>query len=320
VISSICTLSPISFARAPALALSFVVSTVRQERPASWLAKDGALRDAEVGEKCWGEIMQEATEPVEPRIIRGSRTKSLLYLLGGIAFVWIGAHLVRDSATQPELFAVKMIVVGWVSIVFFGLCALAAAWLLVRPRVLILDSSGLAIGGSVHRSPLRIAWRDVQGFHVRKQNRYKSIGFRFELGAKTPLNRRPGIELSLPGGGWPQSTEKMVEILNNYRQQALNNEAEPVSAVAEADSAKFLTAGNLPPNRPAGMALGKAPGHAIISFKQAIILGALAAFAVGCLQYVLAPWPNPIGMLGVDASIGGIMSAFAYRLVFGWRK
>ncbi|MBZ9974039.1 hypothetical protein [Mesorhizobium sp. BR-1-1-10] len=31
--------------------------------------------------------------------------------------------------------------------------------------------------------------------------------------------------------------------------------------------------------------------------------------------YVLAPWPNPIGMLGVDASIGAIVSAIAYRLV-----
>lgn len=38
--------------------------------------------------------------------------------------------------------------------------------------------------------------------------------------------------------------DKMVEILNTYRQQALNNEAEPVSAVAGAHSAKFSTAGN----------------------------------------------------------------------------
>jgi len=166
---------------------------------------------------------------------------------------------------------------------------------------------------------LRIAWRDVQGFYVRKQNRYKSIGFRFEPGAKTPLNKRPGIELSLPGRGWQLSTEKVVEILNSYRQQALNNEAEPVSTMAGADSAKFPTTGNLAPNQPAGMTPGKTPGHAIISFKQAIILGALVAFAVGGLQYALAPWPNPIGTLALDAQIGAIVSAIAYRLVFGWR-
>lgn len=263
--------------------------------------------------------MQDATEPVEPRTIRGSRAKSLFYLLGGIAFVWMGVHMVRDFAGQSGLVAVKYEVVGWVAIVFFGLAALGGALSFIRPRALILDGSGFAIGGGFVRSPLKIAWRDIQGFHVREQNRYKSIGFRFELGAKSPLNRRPGMELGLSGSGWPLSTEKMVEVLNTYRQQALSNEADPVSAVAGAHSAILSTAGNLPSDRPAGMPLGKAPGHVIISFKQAIILGALVAFAVGCLQYALAPWPNPIGTLALDAQIGAIASAIAYRLVFGWR-
>jgi hypothetical protein len=288
---------------------------------ASWLAHDRSVRDADAGERCWGEIMQDATEPVEPRIIRGSRVKSLFYLLGSIGFVWIGFHMVRDGASLSGLIAVKLIVFGWFCIVFCSLGALASAWLFIRPRVLILDGSGLAIG-SVRRTRLRIAWRDVQGFHVRKQKRYKSIGFRFEPGAKTPLNRRPGIELSLSGGGWTLSTEKMVEVLNAYRLQVLNNEIGPASATSAAPSANVLSGENLSSNQPSGMALGKGSGHRnrIISFKQAIILGALVAFAVGCLQYELAPWPNPIGMLGVDASIGGMVSAIVYRLLFGWRK
>lgn len=227
--------------------------------------------------------------------------------------------MVRDSASLSGLISVKFLVFGWFSIVFCALGVPACAWVFIRPRVLILDGSGLAIG-SVRRSRLIVAWRDVQGFHVRKQKRYKSIGFRFEPGAKTPLNRRPGVELSLPGGGWQLSTEKMVEVLNAYRLQALNSEIGPASATSAAPSANFPMGENLSSNRPSGMALGKSTGHAIISFKQAIILGALVAIAVGCLQYVLAPWPNPIGMLGVDASIGGIVSAIAYRLVFGWRE
>ncbi|MDX8532471.1 STM3941 family protein [Mesorhizobium sp. VK25A] len=271
-----------------------------------------------MSKRTFGQI--DATEPVEPRIIRGSRAKNLLYLLGGIAFVWIGAYLVRDSGSQSGLIAVKMIVIGWTSIVFFGLCALASVLLFVRPRVLILDGSGLAIGGGIVRSPLKIAWRDIQGFHVRKQNRHKSIGFRFEPGAKTPLNRRPGIELSLPGGGWTLSIEKMVELLNTYRQQALNSEAEPVSAVAGAPSAKLSTDANFPINRPLEAAHEKPSRRAIISFKQALILGALFGFAIGCLQYALAPWPNPILTLGLDAQIGAIVSAIAYRVMLGWRE
>lgn len=170
--------------------------------------------------------MQDAPEPVEPRTIRSSRIKSLFYLFGGIALVWVMTHAVRDSASQSGVIAVKLLVAGWVGIVLFGLAALGGAITLIRPRALILDESGFTLRALFIRSQLKLAWRDIQGFHVRKQGKYKSIGFRLEPGAKTPLNRRPGIELGLSGAGWPLSTEKMVEVLNTYRQQALNNEAE----------------------------------------------------------------------------------------------
>ncbi len=197
----------------------------------------------------------DATQPVKPRIIRTSRIKSLFYLIGGIAAVWICTHAVRDSASQSGLIAVKLMVAGWVGIPLSGLSALGGAVTLIRPRALILDGSGLAIGGSSIQSPVKIAWRDIQGFYVRKQKRYKSIGFRFELGAKTPFNRRPGIEFSLSAAGWPLSTEKMVETLNVYRQQALNGEAEPVATVTETNSAKLSASGNLPPNQPSEIAM-----------------------------------------------------------------
>jgi len=272
------------------------------------------------GKKYWGIFMQDATKTVEPRTIRSSRIKSFFYLFGGIALVWVMTHAVRDSASQSGVIAVKLLVAGWVGIVLFGLAALGGAITLIHPRALTLDGSGFTLRTLFVRSQLKIAWRDIQGFHVRKQGKYKSIGFRLEPSAKTSLNRRPGIELSLSGAGWPLSTEKMVEVLNTYRQQALNIEIGPANATSAPSSANFPMGENLSSTRPSGMALGKATGHAIISFRQAIILGALVAFAVWCLQYVLAPWPNPIAVLGVDASIGAIVSAITYRLVFGWRK
>ncbi|WP_149905004.1 hypothetical protein [Mesorhizobium sp. SARCC-RB16n] len=195
-----------------------------------------------------------ATEPIEPRTIRGSRGKSLFYLLGGIALVWVGTHAIQDSASRSGLIAVKLLFAGWGCIVVFGLSALGGALTFIRPRALILDGDGFVLGGGFIR-PLKIAWRDIQGFHVRKQNRYKSIGFRFELSAKTPLNRRPGIEFSISGAGWPLSTEKMVETLNAYRLQALNSEAEPVNTVTGVNAAKLPTTGHLPPNRPPEIAI-----------------------------------------------------------------
>ncbi|WP_181763312.1 STM3941 family protein [Mesorhizobium sp. B2-4-15] len=118
----------------------------------------------------------DATEPVEPRTIRTSRIKALFYLFGGIALVWICTHAVKDSASQSGLIAVKLMIAGWGGVFLFGLSALGGAILLISPRALILDGSGLAISGSFVRSPVKIAWRDVQGFYVRKQKRYKSIG------------------------------------------------------------------------------------------------------------------------------------------------
>ncbi|TIU30991.1 MAG: hypothetical protein E5W38_17475 [Mesorhizobium sp.] len=165
-----------------------------------------------------GELQQ-----VEPMIIKGSRTKGLLCLVPSAAFVWLGAYLIRDYMNKPIFAALKMIVAGSLGISFFGLCSLIFAWLIIRPHFLILDGGGFTVGGGLIRTPFKIAWQDVQGFHIRRQRRSKAVGFRFEPSAKPRSDGRPRIEGGLPRG-WRLSTEKMVETLNSYRLQALHGE------------------------------------------------------------------------------------------------
>lgn len=167
-----------------------------------------------------GAVAGTATEPVEPRTIRGSRGKTSVYLLGSLSFVATGIWLLR----QPQ----AEILWAWLCVAFFGLGALVFAWLLVRPQVLILDGGGFKLDGGLVRSPKQIPWQDVQGFFVYRLpvGGGKMVGYNFEptAGKNSSLirwNRRLGADGALPEG-WPLSAEKMAEELNAYRLQALN--------------------------------------------------------------------------------------------------
>lgn len=155
---------------------------------------------------------------MEPRIITGSRGKTLLYLFASLVFVFASVFLIRDSASDETGL--------WWGIAFFGLCALVFAWALVRPQTLMLDGNGFAVGGAFVRSPHHIPWQDVQGFYVYSLPRGgKMIGYNFEPGARKDsalrsVARRLGAEAALPKG-WPLSAEEMAELLNDYRREAL---------------------------------------------------------------------------------------------------
>ncbi|WP_443136892.1 STM3941 family protein [Mesorhizobium sp. ORS 3428] len=169
--------------------------------------------------------MGDVFEPLEPRIIKGSRVKVFLCLLGCAAFVCVGILMVRNPPAHPESLAgFKQIAGGWLGIIFFGLCSLIYVRLLTHPHVLILDGNGFVLSGGLIRSPRKIAWREVQGFHVRRQRRTKSIGYSLVSGGATGSSLRRA-ERRLPGG-WSLSIENMVDVLNIYRLQALGLEAE----------------------------------------------------------------------------------------------
>jgi hypothetical protein len=157
------------------------------------------------------------TTRVGPRTIEASRAKAWLYFLGSLVFVAGGLWMVQDPSKAG----------GWFVLLFFGACAVVFAIMLVRPQVLILDASGFMVSGGLVRSPRKVLWRDVRGFHVyRLPKGGKMIGYFLEPSvrkdtAMAKINRGLGADGALPKG-WPGSPEKMVEDLNAYRLWALN--------------------------------------------------------------------------------------------------
>ncbi len=101
----------------------------------------------------------------ETLVLRRSRSKTVLSMLGSIAFVTIGLFMVSgpiadSSRHSPEF--VKLM--GWACIAFFGGTGLLSIRNLIRPTELVLSAEGFQVKG-VRRTPL-VPWRDVRGFFI----------------------------------------------------------------------------------------------------------------------------------------------------------
>lgn len=157
------------------------------------------------------------TTRVGPRTIEASRVKAWLYLLGSLAFVAGGLLMVRERSAGAG---------GWLALLFFGACAVVFVIMLIRPLTLTLDANGFMVSGGLVRSPRKVLWRDMQGFHIYRLPRGgKMIGYYLEPSARkdtamAKITRSFGGDGALPEG-WPGSPEKMVEDLNAYRLWAL---------------------------------------------------------------------------------------------------
>lgn len=155
---------------------------------------------------------------MEVEEIKSSRRKAVLYLLGSLAFTAISIALSSEAAAESYTL--------WLGGVFFGLCSVVFAFLLVRPQRLLLAPTGFTVAGGLVRTPTQVLWRDVTPFFVYRLPRGgKMIGYNFAPGARkvSPLirvNRLAGAEGALPKV-WPGSPERMVERINAYREQAL---------------------------------------------------------------------------------------------------
>ena len=167
--------------------------------------------------------MRQEFQPLEPRVIKGSRGKGFLFLVLCIGFVGTGILLVRHPPAHPESFSgFKQLAAGWGGIIVFGYYSYLYVLLLINPHVLMLDRGGFELRGGRIRSPKKILWQDVQEFRVVKQNRTQLIGYSLvpKGGQGTPAKR---AERRLPSG-WTLSVENMVDLLNIYRLQVLARE------------------------------------------------------------------------------------------------
>ena len=99
-------------------------------------------------------------------VIRYSRTKGLLALVGCLAFVGLGAIFIlypEQMATRrssPE----ELVFAGWLSVLFFGACFVLGLWRLRGAPALRLDERGFEVNDLLGRR--RRAWSDVTGFRI----------------------------------------------------------------------------------------------------------------------------------------------------------
>jgi hypothetical protein len=97
----------------------------------------------------------------------------------------------------------------------------------MRPRRLVLDDEGFTLTGGLVWSPQKLCWRDIDHFFgYRLAKGGKLIGFNFKpglrgAGPRFRLNQVFGADGALPRG-WTRSPERMVDELNAWRMQAMN--------------------------------------------------------------------------------------------------
>ena len=91
-----------------------------------------------------------------PLVIRSSRVHALVYRLGAAGFTEAGFLMVESG---------QHVVIGWLTVAFFGLGCLVFLWQVVDPRPrLVLDEEGV-FDRTLGVGP--IAWSDIKGWYVR---------------------------------------------------------------------------------------------------------------------------------------------------------
>ena len=119
--------------------------------------------------------MERMTGPIE---IPLSKKKLLLMLAGSVGFILIGFWFIIDPPKISNPYfgdPTLLLLLGIVSILFFGICAVYIARKLPENKAgLIIDSSGL-IDNSSGVSAGRILWSDIQDISVIEIHRQKLI-------------------------------------------------------------------------------------------------------------------------------------------------
>ncbi|CAN1565226.1 hypothetical protein MCEMIH16_02870 [Caulobacteraceae bacterium] len=140
--------------------------------------------------------------------IRQSRVKLAFMLTGCLAFVAIGVMLADDPGLKSR-------VIAWVSILFFGWCALSAVRMLLEPATLTADARCVS-----YRSPFQEglwAWNEIDAITVRRIRGTTIVGLRLFHPAR--MKGFPGALLPLEtrnihfSNGWEISQQQLGERL-----------------------------------------------------------------------------------------------------------
>ena len=151
------------------------------------------------------------------------RRKAVALFVLDLAFVAIFGAMLQDPLRSGGMVGRLG---GAFCLVFFALAALAAAWQLVRPDTMTLDSDGFTLSGGLVWSPHKVSWRDVDRFLVHTTPR----GGRLLRVVYTPALDEPGLPVerveTLGTEGrffrqWPLPSREMADLLNRFREARL---------------------------------------------------------------------------------------------------
>jgi hypothetical protein len=158
-----------------------------------------------------------------------SRWRLVLLLLVAMAFVWAGLLMIgafgpplTSNRASPEFMAI----LGWITIVFFGLCAIAIAKRLVEGgEALRIGRAGISFAPW---SDQTIPWSEITDIsewsfrgqrsiilHLRDPNRFPGKGV---LGFAAKANRAlTGGDMAITLTGTNRSFDEAVEAIARYR-------------------------------------------------------------------------------------------------------
>jgi len=104
-----------------------------------------------------------------------SKKKSALILLGSLAFVAGGTWMVLYPSATRKYSEIFIYCIGIIAILFFGACAVIAAWQLLKDRLaLIIDNNGLIINPGKFGQKI-IDWGEIKGFSEYTVNRQNFV-------------------------------------------------------------------------------------------------------------------------------------------------
>lgn len=144
------------------------------------------------------------------REFHASRTTTGLLVLGSVAFVAAGLWFAGVFGDPPRPLRIPepaVTTIGWVAIVFFGLCGAYLVWRLASPKPavvlredVLIDNASLASAGS-------IPWVEITGSQVVELMGQRFLGIHLRdpqrLLAQQPAVKRKGMESNLHRFGCP---------------------------------------------------------------------------------------------------------------------
>jgi len=165
--------------------------------------------------------------------IYSSKKKSLLLLIGSIAFVVLGFWLLLEADNFTAWRAGNPFIsrgIGIASILFFGLGVYVGIKRLIKSEIaLIIDTIGLNVNPKKSLTEY-IKWNDINGFEEIKiqSTRIVIIGVKkpdYWLDKETSVFRRKLMQFNInnynspfniAASGLDISSDKLIETLNNY--------------------------------------------------------------------------------------------------------